>query len=58
MASSSSVNLVPAGRFSPSVLLLLPASGSAALLSALLSEHFTGSELPPEGFVTDMLTGR
>lgn len=57
MASSSSVNLVPAGRFSPSVL-LLPASGSAALLSALLSEHFTGSELPPEGLVTDMLTGR
>lgn len=57
MVSSSSVNLLPGDRFSPSVL-LLPASGSAALLSALLSEHFTGSELSSERFVTDMVTGR
>lgn len=54
MVSSSSVNLLPGARFSPSVL-LLPASGSAALL---LSEHLTRSELSSEGFATDMVTGR
>lgn len=57
MASSSSVNLLPGGRFSASVL-LQPVSGSAALLSALLSELFAGSELSSEGFVDDMVASR
>lgn len=57
MVSSSFVNLLPGARLSPSAL-LLPASGSAALLSALLSEHLTRSELSSDGFATDMVTGR
>lgn len=57
MASSSSVNLVPGGR-SPASVLLQPASGSAALLSGLLSELFTGSEPSSEALVDDMVASR
>lgn len=57
MASSSSVHLLPGGRFSASVL-LLPVSGSAPLPSALLPELSPDPELSSEGFVNDMVASR